>query len=161
MQPHAMCSLAIANWAWNSGANENWRKIPKSCKAVIEFVNENGGYRKMYYDLDDIECNEKTLKVRIMKSSGDLSCTVTAERTGDKVVMNHGTQHAVNVYEEFKMSDTSIYQGNCVNSRRYAGFSGEVKKNYLTHLVMGIEIRLKTGGTKKIQYTIDLTGLPK
>jgi len=154
-----MCALALANWAWNSGANNNWEKPLQNCTASVTFKNRNDETITKYYKLKYIDIKKDNLQAMIVDHNG-ASCTVTAEESNFKVVLKHSVQHASGLREEIMLYTTSI-SGLHYNSLKYRGFRGGVNRNNLAKLDLSCDIVLKNGSISTVAYSLELDGLPK
>lgn len=162
MQPHSMCAVALANYVWNSpyfmghveGANMN-----------VSYQNSEGKYRLMKYELSgfNLEKDNRTFSVFILRGGGGISCKITATRgtaeVGAKVSMTHSQNHVSGLREEYTLNAKEIANGRHYNSQRYRNFSGENAHPDRLKLKMRCEVRVEKERYITIPYELEITSV--
>jgi len=161
MQPHSMCTLALANYAWNS-INP---RLPEACSARIEYKDKNGLYKSNGYKLYGIRLNSDNteLTVSIVRDGGGLSCTMHARRSstseGSSVTMTHETQHVSGLREIFNLYKSGIKSGRHENSQKYGDFNGDIRPHNYKDLRLECKIKKDNGSMATSSYGLTLYGL--
>lgn len=156
MQPHSMCVVSLVGLMWNA---YNPRKV-NSCQLRVEYTKQ-GSYAFHEYSLSNIteSADQRELSVNIMRSSGGLSCKVTARRSslqeGSEITLSHDTIHVAGLREVFNMYRFRIANGMSYNSMLYKGFSGDFQTDDYKKLVLSCEVKNRDDVFVPVRYEIE------
>lgn len=164
MQPHSMCTLALANFVWNRPKDQQVLIGNSKINMKVDYISLPGSpderSRTLYYDLYNYEetTDRYEFKVNIVRASGGINCQMRVWRDSlgepQTVKMTHGQQHAAGLMEEFRMYRRSL-KGHHHNSKRYTSFSGDIDRREEITLSCGV-LNLKTHQPNYIRYDLKI-----
>lgn len=161
MQPHSMCTVALANFVWN----QHNHPIPELCTARVEYRDRYGKYKTNVYRLYNIIVHPDMtyIRVSILRDGGGLACTMHARRPshseGNRVTQEHDTQHIHGLREEYYLYKSSVKSGRHVNSGRYRNFEGDLRKEDRKKMSLYCEIKREDGSFFYSKYELQLESI--
>lgn len=157
MQPHSMCAVALAGFMWNRPV-----KVPLTSVAMKVEYTYQGVYKYNHYTLSDIteSTDQRELSVRIMRSSGDISCTVRLRRSsaqeGSEVTMTHDQNHVSGLREVYNLYKEKVANGMHYNSMKYRDFRGEFTDSSRKKLRLVCAVKQSDGSFRDVPYELEM-----
>jgi hypothetical protein len=154
-----MVCLAMARCLWN---HPEQIIVTGSVNVEVEYQTPSGKYKYNHYTVRDIRENadRRELTMYIVRSSGGISCTMTARRNsvseGAEVLLSHSQQHLSGLRETFRLMRKRISNGSHNRtSQKYENFEGE--SNYHDRLTLYCELKKPKGdGVIRVPYNLKI-----
>lgn len=164
MQPHSMSALAICNFYWNAPEKI---VIKGDVTIRVEYQEVSGAYKFNEYRVSNIyESSDRLqLTMYIIRSSGGISCEITARRNstseGAEVTMTHGQQHVSGLREVFRLMKKEVINGMHYNSEKYNRYDGRnmTDSSYPRKIKLYSDVKRSDGSFVNLPYDLEITSI--